>query len=133
MRLLLRSPFLPTVCPGMLTHKVSEVGSCVSPIRLEVLRAPESSRASWELLEGRGWRGTVDDGKGRGPAGDPLFSDAGELDVSHWTLFSVLLGFRIRRVWQKRKCGVKYGCLTISHSMVRPLPGSEQTDAKLSF
>ncbi|XP_023384910.1 arf-GAP with SH3 domain, ANK repeat and PH domain-containing protein 3 isoform X4 [Pteropus vampyrus] len=25
----------------------------------------------------------------------------------------------IRRVWQKRKCGVKYGCLTISHSMIR--------------
>lgn len=26
--------------------------------------------------------------------------------------------FRIRKVWQKRKCGVKYGCLTISHSTV---------------
>ena len=25
---------------------------------------------------------------------------------------------RIRKVWQKRKCGVKYGCLTISHSTV---------------
>jgi len=29
------------------------------------------------------------------------------------------LCFRIRKVWQKRKCGVKYGCLTISHSTVR--------------
>ncbi|XP_075408342.1 arf-GAP with SH3 domain, ANK repeat and PH domain-containing protein 3 isoform X2 [Tenrec ecaudatus] len=28
----------------------------------------------------------------------------------------------IRRVWQKRKCGVKYGCLTISHSMVNRPP-----------
>lgn len=26
---------------------------------------------------------------------------------------------RIRKVWQKRKCGVKFGCLTISHSTVR--------------
>ncbi|XP_022606041.1 arf-GAP with SH3 domain, ANK repeat and PH domain-containing protein 3-like isoform X2 [Seriola dumerili] len=25
----------------------------------------------------------------------------------------------IRKVWQKRKCGVKFGCLTISHSTVR--------------
>ncbi|NWV67237.1 ASAP3 protein, partial [Malurus elegans] len=25
----------------------------------------------------------------------------------------------IRKVWQKRKCGVKYGCLTISHSTAR--------------
>lgn len=41
--------------------------------------------------------------------------------------------FRIRRVWQKRKCGVKYGCLTISHSMVRALPCSEQTGAKPSL
>lgn len=33
---------------------------------------------------------------------------------------SLLLFFllRIRKVWQKRKCGVKYGCLTISHSTV---------------
>uniref|UniRef100_G1P9S0 Arf-GAP with SH3 domain, ANK repeat and PH domain-containing protein 3 n=1 Tax=Myotis lucifugus TaxID=59463 RepID=G1P9S0_MYOLU len=29
---------------------------------------------------------------------------------------------RIRRVWQKRKCGVKYGCLTISHSMINRPP-----------
>ncbi|XP_050011387.1 arf-GAP with SH3 domain, ANK repeat and PH domain-containing protein 3 isoform X2 [Alexandromys fortis] len=28
----------------------------------------------------------------------------------------------IRRVWQKRKCGVKYGCLTISHSMINRPP-----------
>ncbi|XP_007643602.1 arf-GAP with SH3 domain, ANK repeat and PH domain-containing protein 3 isoform X2 [Cricetulus griseus] len=28
----------------------------------------------------------------------------------------------IRRVWQKRKCGVKHGCLTISHSMVNRPP-----------
>lgn len=36
-------------------------------------------------------------------------------------LQSLLLLFlppRIRKVWQKRKCGVKYGCLTISHSTV---------------
>lgn len=29
------------------------------------------------------------------------------------------LSHRIRKVWQKRKCGVKFGCLTISHSTVR--------------
>nr|XP_054952558.1 arf-GAP with SH3 domain, ANK repeat and PH domain-containing protein 3 isoform X3 [Pan paniscus] len=28
----------------------------------------------------------------------------------------------IRRVWQKRKCGVKYGCLTISHSTINRPP-----------
>ncbi|XP_029409636.1 arf-GAP with SH3 domain, ANK repeat and PH domain-containing protein 3 isoform X2 [Nannospalax galili] len=28
----------------------------------------------------------------------------------------------LRRVWQKRKCGVKYGCLTISHSMINRPP-----------
>ncbi|XP_009469171.1 PREDICTED: arf-GAP with SH3 domain, ANK repeat and PH domain-containing protein 3 [Nipponia nippon] len=28
----------------------------------------------------------------------------------------------IRKVWQKRKCGVKYGCLTISHSMINRPP-----------
>lgn len=33
--------------------------------------------------------------------------------------FSCLLCCRIRKVWQKRKCGVKFGCLTISHSTVR--------------
>lgn len=34
-------------------------------------------------------------------------------------VFPWSLCFRIRKVWQKRKCGVKYGCLTISHSTVR--------------
>lgn len=34
-------------------------------------------------------------------------------------LKSILLSCRIRKVWQKRKCGVKFGCLTISHSTVR--------------
>lgn len=34
-------------------------------------------------------------------------------------VFPRSLCFRIRKVWQKRKCGVKYGCLTISHSTVR--------------
>uniref|UniRef100_A0A2K5Y856 Arf-GAP with SH3 domain, ANK repeat and PH domain-containing protein 3 n=1 Tax=Mandrillus leucophaeus TaxID=9568 RepID=A0A2K5Y856_MANLE len=29
---------------------------------------------------------------------------------------------KIRRVWQKRKCGVKYGCLTISHSTINRPP-----------
>ncbi|KAM8998645.1 arf-GAP with SH3 domain, ANK repeat and PH domain-containing protein 3 isoform 1-T1 [Ara ararauna] len=28
----------------------------------------------------------------------------------------------IRKVWQKRKCGVKYGCLTISHSTINRPP-----------
>ncbi|XP_042544414.1 arf-GAP with SH3 domain, ANK repeat and PH domain-containing protein 3 [Dipodomys spectabilis] len=28
----------------------------------------------------------------------------------------------IRRVWQKRKCGVKYGCLTMSHSTINRPP-----------
>ncbi|XP_016046132.1 arf-GAP with SH3 domain, ANK repeat and PH domain-containing protein 3 isoform X2 [Erinaceus europaeus] len=28
----------------------------------------------------------------------------------------------IRRVWQKRKCGIKYGCLTISHSTINRPP-----------
>lgn len=28
----------------------------------------------------------------------------------------------IRKVWQKRKCGVKYGCLTISHSTINKQP-----------
>ncbi|KAF5924651.1 hypothetical protein HPG69_004523, partial [Diceros bicornis minor] len=32
------------------------------------------------------------------------------------------VGFLIRRVWQKRKCGVKYGCLTISHSTINRPP-----------
>lgn len=35
----------------------------------------------------------------------------------------LLLWLRIRKVWQKRKCGVKYGCLTISHSTVREAGG----------
>lgn len=34
----------------------------------------------------------------------------------------LLLCLRIRKVWQKRKCGVKYGCLTISHSTVSIQP-----------
>uniref|UniRef100_A0A673BYN1 Arf-GAP with SH3 domain, ANK repeat and PH domain-containing protein 3-like n=1 Tax=Sphaeramia orbicularis TaxID=375764 RepID=A0A673BYN1_9TELE len=29
---------------------------------------------------------------------------------------------RIRKVWQKRKCGVKFGCLTISHSTINRPP-----------
>uniref|UniRef100_A0A8B9GF39 Arf-GAP with SH3 domain, ANK repeat and PH domain-containing protein 3 n=1 Tax=Amazona collaria TaxID=241587 RepID=A0A8B9GF39_9PSIT len=29
---------------------------------------------------------------------------------------------QIRKVWQKRKCGVKYGCLTISHSTINRPP-----------
>ncbi|MBN3325207.1 ASAP3 protein, partial [Atractosteus spatula] len=28
----------------------------------------------------------------------------------------------IRKVWQKRKCGIKYGCLTISHSTINRPP-----------
>uniref|UniRef100_A0A8C6JQ36 Arf-GAP with SH3 domain, ANK repeat and PH domain-containing protein 3 n=1 Tax=Melopsittacus undulatus TaxID=13146 RepID=A0A8C6JQ36_MELUD len=36
------------------------------------------------------------------------------------SLFFLLL--RIRKVWQKRKCGVKYGCLTISHSTINRPP-----------
>ncbi|TRY99324.1 hypothetical protein DNTS_029690 [Danionella cerebrum] len=31
-------------------------------------------------------------------------------------------GHGIRKVWQKRKCGVKYGCLTISHSTINRPP-----------
>uniref|UniRef100_A0A8C2TXD3 ArfGAP with SH3 domain, ankyrin repeat and PH domain 3 n=1 Tax=Coturnix japonica TaxID=93934 RepID=A0A8C2TXD3_COTJA len=34
----------------------------------------------------------------------------------------LLLCLRIRKVWQKRKCGVKYGCLTISHSTINRPP-----------
>jgi len=37
--------------------------------------------------------------------------------------FLLFLRLRIRKVWQKRKCGVKYGCLTISHSTVRSSDG----------
>ncbi|KAB1268311.1 Arf-GAP with SH3 domain; ANK repeat and PH domain-containing protein 3 [Camelus dromedarius] len=36
-------------------------------------------------------------------------------------LASTMYGI-IRRVWQKRKCGVKYGCLTISHSTINRPP-----------
>lgn len=36
----------------------------------------------------------------------------------------LFLLLRIRKVWQKRKCGVKYGYLTISHSTVRSSGGS---------
>lgn len=40
---------------------------------------------------------------------------------SHWMFFFPvgILSCSIRKVWQKRKCGVKFGCLTISHSTVR--------------
>uniref|UniRef100_A0A8B9GBI6 Arf-GAP with SH3 domain, ANK repeat and PH domain-containing protein 3 n=1 Tax=Amazona collaria TaxID=241587 RepID=A0A8B9GBI6_9PSIT len=34
----------------------------------------------------------------------------------------LFLLLRIRKVWQKRKCGVKYGCLTISHSTINRPP-----------
>ena len=46
---------------------------------------------------------------------------AGLCNVSSLLLFLLL---RIRKVWQKRKCGVKYGCLTISHSTVRSSGGA---------
>ena len=40
---------------------------------------------------------------------------------SNWMFFFLFFFMvcRIRKVWQKRKCGVKFGCLTISHSTVR--------------
>lgn len=49
-----------------------------------------------------------------------LFSDSGGLGMRLPSPSLYPSGLRIRRVWQKRKCGVKYGCLTISHSTVRP-------------
>lgn len=41
------------------------------------------------------------------------------LKISFKFFFVLFSSHRIRKVWQKRKCGVKFGCLTISHSTVR--------------
>ncbi|XP_029349647.1 arf-GAP with SH3 domain, ANK repeat and PH domain-containing protein 3 isoform X2 [Echeneis naucrates] len=39
----------------------------------------------------------------------------------------------IRKVWQKRKCGVKFGCLTISHSTVRTEDTCPQASVSLEL
>lgn len=47
-----------------------------------------------------------------------LVWDVDVCDCSCAILTHLFFLLRIRKVWQKRKCGVKYGCLTISHSTV---------------
>uniref|UniRef100_A0A8B9MKN7 ArfGAP with SH3 domain, ankyrin repeat and PH domain 3 n=1 Tax=Accipiter nisus TaxID=211598 RepID=A0A8B9MKN7_9AVES len=47
------------------------------------------------------------------------YGRSGMCNASSLLLFLLL---RIRKVWQKRKCGVKYGCLTISHSTINRPP-----------
>ncbi|KFR11919.1 Arf-GAP with SH3 domain, ANK repeat and PH domain-containing protein 3, partial [Opisthocomus hoazin] len=60
-----------------------------------------------ESKEVRPW-----DGRGR----------AGKEELGSASSFLLFLRLRIRKVWQKRKCGVKYGCLTISHSTINRPP-----------